>query len=113
MKSQIYVILGMIILILISVFAVINVEGVRVNYLFWTGESPLILVILFSTLMGGLVTATAGGAKYIQLQREKKALIEDNKNKEKTLKKHGLLEKEVNRQTKKEGSEGKEREERK
>lgn len=47
MNAQVYVILAIIFVIIIAVFAVINVDPVAVNYLFWTQESPLILVILF------------------------------------------------------------------
>src|SRR5699024_11997155 len=74
MRGQTYVILGIIILIIVSVFAVTNVDTVQVTYLFWTGESPLILVILFSVLMGGLITTAAGYFKMHQLQRENKTL---------------------------------------
>lgn len=93
MRGQTYVILGIIILIIVSIFAVTNVDAVKVTYLFWTGESPLILVILFSVLMGGLITAAAGYFKMHQLQRENKQMKEINKEMELLLKKHNLLEK--------------------
>lgn len=74
MKSQTYVILAIIFTIVISVFAVLNVRVVEVNYVFWKGESPLIFVILFSVLLGGILTMVVGTGRYILLKRENKAL---------------------------------------
>lgn len=91
MRGQTYVILGIIVLIIVSVFAVTNVDTVEVTYLFWSGESPLILVILFSVLMGGIITATAGYFKIHQLQRENKMLHTRQQDMETLLKKHKLL----------------------
>lgn len=74
MKGQTYVILAIIFIILISVFAVLNVGVVEVNYLFWRGTSPLVFVILFSVLLGGVVTTLVGMKKYYGLRRENKQL---------------------------------------
>lgn len=93
MRGQTYVILGIIVLIIVSVFAVTNVDAVKVTYLFWSGESPLILVILFSVLMGGIITAIAGYFKIHQLQRENKELKTKQKDMETLLKKHKLWDK--------------------
>ncbi|MFG6148408.1 LapA family protein [Halobacillus sp. B23F22_1] len=78
MKGQTYFIFALIIAILISVFAVINVGSVQVNYLFGTGEAPLILVILGSVLMGGLITASVGAVRFYRLKRENKNLRSQN-----------------------------------
>ncbi|NBJ68636.1 MULTISPECIES: lipopolysaccharide assembly protein LapA domain-containing protein [Clostridia] len=80
MKGQTYVIFAIIFVIIVAVFAVTNVETVEVNYLFWSLESPLILVILFSVLMGGLITATVGLIKMYCMQREMKRLEAENFN---------------------------------
>ena len=93
MKGQTYVILAIIFVIIVSVFAVTNVEAVSVNYLFWSGESPLILIILFSVLMGGIITFAVGARKMLHLQREVKKLRVDNEKMNKTLQKNGLLKK--------------------
>ena len=77
MKGQTYVILTFLFIIIIAVFAIINVESVEVNYFFWKRESPLILLILFSVLMGGLVTMVAGSVKYFNLKRENKQLSKE------------------------------------
>ncbi|MBM7541738.1 LapA family protein [Amphibacillus cookii] len=56
MKGQTYIISALVFALIVAIFAVINVEPVEVNYLFTTAESPLILIILVSTLLGGLIT---------------------------------------------------------
>ncbi|MDY0396845.1 lipopolysaccharide assembly LapA domain-containing protein [Virgibacillus halophilus] len=92
MKGQTYVILAIIFIILIAVFAVTNVSSVEVNYFFWHTESPLILVILFSVLMGVLITAATGMLRMYRLQRKAKALEKENNVLRNTLEKNGLLE---------------------
>ncbi len=74
MKAQSSIILAIIFAVLIAIFAVINVDAVPVNYLFGTSEIPLILVILFSVLMGSLLTGAFGFVKVFKLQKEIKAL---------------------------------------
>lgn len=79
MKGQTYVIFAIIFVIIVAIFAVINVDPVQVNYLFGTGEAPLIFVILFSVLMGGIIMAAVGIVKVFRLQRENKSLRRENK----------------------------------
>ncbi|MBC1234561.1 LapA family protein [Listeria booriae] len=55
MKVQWQVIVGIILAIVIAVFAIVNVDGVEVNFLFAKAEWPLILVILGSVLVGCLI----------------------------------------------------------
>ncbi|MGN8645621.1 LapA family protein [Gracilibacillus sp. HCP3S3_G5_1] len=73
MKGQTYIIFAVVFAVIIAVFAVINVDAVEVNYLFGTGHAPLILVILFSVLMGAIITAAVGVLRLIRLQKELKA----------------------------------------
>lgn len=73
-KNQTYVIFAILFVIIISVFAVMNVNPVEVNYVFWQGETPLIFVILFCVLLGGVLTTSVGARKFIQLSRENKRL---------------------------------------
>lgn len=101
MKGQTYVILSILFIIIVSIFAVTNVEAVEVNYLFWSGKSPLILVILFSVLMGGIITAAAGAKKMFGLQKNYKKQLEENNEMKKTLEKHGLINKSKKTETKK------------
>src|SRR5690625_5294294 len=74
LKGQTYVILAILFIILISLFAVFNITAVEVNYLFWRGTSPLIFVILFSVLLGGILTTVVGSKRYFSLRRENRHL---------------------------------------
>ncbi|MFD1065363.1 LapA family protein [Oceanobacillus locisalsi] len=90
MNGQVYVILAIIFVIIIAVFAVINVDPVAVDYLFWTADSPLILVILFSVLMGGLITAAVGAIRLYRAHHEAKKLRSENDRLKKRLAAHGI-----------------------
>lgn len=78
MKGQTFVILGLIVLILVSIFAITNVGVVDVQYFFWSMESPLVIVILFSVLSGVLISAAVSMHRIIRLQRELKKLKAKN-----------------------------------
>jgi uncharacterized integral membrane protein len=51
--------------VLATLFAVLNVENVKVNWIFGTDEAPLIIVIVVSLLVGVILThfAERRGAK--------------------------------------------------
>ncbi len=74
MKGQWGLILGLLAAIVIAIFAVINVDGVRVNYLFGTAEWPLILVILGSVFMGAVIAGALGMVRIYQLRSELRRL---------------------------------------
>lgn len=74
MKGQWGLITGLIIVLIIAVFAVINVDPVTVNYGFGEADWPLVLVILGSVLMGGLMVGLVGMFKIHRLQQEIKQL---------------------------------------
>jgi uncharacterized integral membrane protein len=42
--------------ILVTLFAVLNVDNVKVNWIFGSGEAPLIIVIVVSLLVGVILT---------------------------------------------------------
>lgn len=92
-KGQTYTILAIILVVIIAVFAVINVSTVEVNFLFGQAKSPLILVILFSVLMGGLITGAVGMVKVFKLQKDLKSIQAENKEMKTVLKKNGLINK--------------------
>lgn len=69
MKIQWTLIFALAFALLTAVFAVINVEPVRVNFLFAETNTPLILVILTSTLLGGLIVGLFGIIRQYRLQR--------------------------------------------
>jgi uncharacterized integral membrane protein len=48
---------GLVVLaVVITLFAVLNLESVKVNWIFGTGEIPLIIVIVVSALFGIVLT---------------------------------------------------------
>lgn len=74
MRAQWMLISTLLFALITAVFAVINVEPVRVNFLFTQADIPLILVILGSTLLGGLIAFLIGLFRQIKLQRKIKQL---------------------------------------
>lgn len=74
MKVQWTLIFALAFALLTAVFAVINVEPVRVNFLFAETNTPLILVILTSTLLGGLTVGLFGIIRQYRLQRTIRSL---------------------------------------
>jgi uncharacterized integral membrane protein len=46
--------------VLITLFAVLNVKDVKVNWIFGSGHAPLIIVIVLSLLVGIVLTYFAG-----------------------------------------------------
>ncbi|CAM4018571.1 lipopolysaccharide assembly protein LapA domain-containing protein [Paenibacillus alkaliterrae] len=74
MKGQGVLISALAFALLIAIFAVINVDSVQVNFMFTTATLPLILVILASTLLGGLTVGLLGMIRQIRLQRTVKVL---------------------------------------
>ncbi|MGO4887403.1 lipopolysaccharide assembly LapA domain-containing protein [Anaerobacillus sp. MEB173] len=77
MKGQWTLIFGFIFALIISVFAVINVNSVTVNYVFGTAQWPLIIVILTSVLMGGLIVGSVGLYKVFRLQQQLKKVTKE------------------------------------
>ncbi|MCZ8518064.1 MULTISPECIES: LapA family protein [Paenibacillus] len=70
MKAQWILILTLLFALVTAVFAVINVDPVRVNYVFGERDIPLILVILGSVLLGGLITGFIGLFRQFKLKRQ-------------------------------------------
>lgn len=69
MKTQWMLICALIFALITACFAVINVESVNVNFLFAQSQIPLILIILGSTLLGGLIVGFFGIIRQFRLQR--------------------------------------------
>ena len=78
MKFQWNLLIGLVFALMVAVFAVINVEPVRVNYLFGQSDWPLVLVILGSVLMGGIIIGLVGLFRVFILQRQVKILKSEN-----------------------------------
>ncbi|EUJ17612.1 LapA family protein [Listeria aquatica] len=78
MKNQWQVILGILLVLFIAIFAVINVDSVQVNFLFAKAEWPLVLVILGSVLIGCLIIFFLNIAKVRSGNKQIKHLKEEN-----------------------------------
>lgn len=66
MKNQWRLVASIILILIITLFAVFNVDTVPVNFGFTSIKGPLIIVILLSLLMGSLITllvATGSASK--------------------------------------------------
>ena len=74
MKGQWGLIVGIIVVLVIAIFAVINVDTVEVNYMFGRAEWPLVLIIIGSVLMGGIIVGSVGMFKIHQQTKEIKKL---------------------------------------
>ncbi len=84
MKNQWRLVAGIILIIIIVLFAVFNVDTVPVNFGFAVVDGPLIIVILVSLLMGSLITllvATGSATKKNKEFKQMRAEI-DTKGKE-------------------------------
>lgn len=71
MKGQWGLIIGLVVALLIAIFAVINMDVVSVNYVFGTAQWPLVIVIISSVLMGGILV---GGVNVYGIHKLKNQL---------------------------------------
>ncbi|MBD7983060.1 DUF1049 domain-containing protein [Sporosarcina sp. Sa2YVA2] len=85
MKQQWAIILSIIFAILIAFFAVLNVEAVKVNYLFGTAQLPLILIILFTALLGAAISGFMAIFKTVKINRSINELKKEMTAKELTI----------------------------
>ncbi|MDR4886241.1 lipopolysaccharide assembly protein LapA domain-containing protein [Fredinandcohnia sp. QZ13] len=74
MKFQWNLILGLIFALIVAIFAVVNVDSVKVNFVLGYTEIPLILIILGSALLGGLIVGMFGILRQYKQQRHIKRL---------------------------------------
>jgi putative membrane protein len=70
MRIQWTLILALVFALFTAIFAVFNVNEVRFNYLVGEADVPLILIILGSTLLGGLIIGSFGIVRQYQLQKK-------------------------------------------
>jgi putative membrane protein len=64
----------LVIALITAMFAVVNVSPVLVHLVFVDTELPLIVIILSSTLLGGLIVGLIGMIKQYKLKRTNKQL---------------------------------------
>ncbi|MDI3411299.1 lipopolysaccharide assembly protein LapA domain-containing protein [Bacillus sonorensis] len=79
MNKQWTLIAALIFTLIVAIFAVINVEPVKVDFLFGTAEWPLILVILASVLMGRSSSALLSAFQVMRLKKEVRALRKEER----------------------------------
>ncbi len=94
MKNQAKLILGIIILIIITVFAIQNTKSVELDLIFTHFETPLVLIILFSVLLGVIVGMIGAATNTSAKSREIKKLNRQVE-KEKDLRKQELIDKDA------------------
>ncbi|WP_252502857.1 lipopolysaccharide assembly LapA domain-containing protein [Sporosarcina sp. Marseille-Q4943] len=85
MKMQWSLILSILFAIIIAVFAILNVESVQVNYLFGKAHLPLILVILFTALLGAAISGFMAMFRSIRSNRQINELKKEMTAKEITI----------------------------
>jgi putative membrane protein len=88
MKGQWTLIIALIFALIVAIFAVINVDPVRVDYLFGEASWPLILVILGSAAMGAFAVGAAGLFRIILSQKRVRQLQKENEQLKKKLDGH-------------------------
>jgi len=71
--------------IIIAVFAILNVDSVQVNYLFGKAHLPLILVILFTALLGAAISGFMAMFRSIHANRQINELKKEMTAKEITI----------------------------
>ena len=74
MKNQWRLVAGIILIIIIVLFAVFNVDSVPVNFGFAVLDGPLIIVILVSLLMGSLITLSVATGSATKKNKEFKQM---------------------------------------
>ncbi|CAM2361259.1 LapA family protein [Listeria seeligeri] len=84
-KIQWQVIVGIIIALIIAIFAVINVDPVEVNFLFVQADWPLILIVLGSVLCGCLIIFFLNIAKSRNMKKKLKQLTTEKSELERQL----------------------------
>lgn len=85
MKFQWNLLLGLLFAIIIALFAIFNIDTVQVNYIFGKAELPLVLVILFSALLGAAVSGFVAMFRTVQSNHRVKELQKENTLKEQTI----------------------------
>ncbi|AHI56022.1 LapA family protein [Listeria ivanovii] len=84
-KIQWQVIVGIILALIIAIFAVVNVDPVEVNFLFLQADWPLILIILGSVLCGCLIIFFLNISKSRNMKKKLKQLTAEKSELERQL----------------------------
>ena len=74
MKNQGRLILTLVMVLIVVIFAVLNVTSVPINFAFAKIEGPLIIVILVSLLFGAIITFLVSSSASFSARKNEKAL---------------------------------------
>lgn len=85
MKFQWNLLFGLLFAIVIALFAIVNVEAVKVNYIFGEAQWPLILVILGSAFLGAIISIFVAMFRSVQSKHRMKELQKEMTAKELTI----------------------------
>jgi len=77
-KSQLLFILGLILAIVVTIFALTNANPVVVNLLFYKFEASLALIIFLSAALGAIIVISLGLKKQLELIKAGKLLRKSN-----------------------------------
>ncbi|GHP15080.1 hypothetical protein YK48G_25050 [Lentilactobacillus fungorum] len=85
MKKQITTIIGIILIIVIALFALINFESVDVNFGFASVRVPLVLLILISVLVGALIIFLLSSILNVKKNRQYRGLEQQSEQRQAEL----------------------------
>lgn len=74
MKNQWRIILGLILTLVIVIFAILNNQQVAINFGFTAIQAPLIIVIICAAFIGAVVIALVATSSYVKQNKELKTL---------------------------------------
>ena len=77
-KKQFFFILGLIVAVILMVFAMFNAAPVEINLLFTTFKASQALVVILSAALGGIVAAFLNIMKIFKLSSDVKSLHKEN-----------------------------------
>jgi uncharacterized integral membrane protein len=76
---QFYLVSALVFALIVAIFSINNPNTVSVNFLVWSFQAPLVLIILSSAVFGAVVIFLLGIVKQIGLIRKVKNLENTNK----------------------------------
>ncbi|MER0123928.1 lipopolysaccharide assembly protein LapA domain-containing protein [Streptococcus sp. ZJ93] len=96
MKTKLYYIIVLLLILLIASLSLANMETVKVSYLFGTFQLPLIILILISVLLGAIIASLLSMGKHFsirgELKQTKKELANQNQAFDEKIKQVNLTE---------------------
>ncbi len=85
MKKQVTTIISIVLIILIAIFAMLNLETVEVSFGFTSVQMPLVLLILSCLLIGALIIFGFSSTQNARQKREYRELEAQNQEKQMAL----------------------------